>query len=546
MQRSKLFFRFLLLILVLFSVGTFILCLTPPVSRDALTHHLYVPKLYINNLSFFEIPYIAFSYYPQLIDLLYCIPLYFKNDIIPKIIHFSFSIITSVFIYKYLKQKSDKLFALAGALFFLSIPVILKLSITVYVDLGLVCFNFISVYYLFKWKDYRFKWKYLIIAGVFTGLTLSVKYNGLISLLILTLTLPFLVPVNKRKNIKTFFYPFLFALTAVIVFSPWAIKNYIWTENPMYPLFGSYFTSQAEVTEDITPLDKDFYFGKGTNHFVLRKIVYNETLFETLTIPLRIFFQGEDDNPKYFDGKLNVFLLIFPFLYFFFRRNMDKNIVKDIDFLLIFSVLTILIVYFKNDMRIRYIVPVVPPLTIISFVTLYEIKKFLHKKKIKNYIKVLLLAGLFVSPFISNVSYFIDQFKSVKPFDYISGSVSRSDYISRFRPEYKLIEYLNNNSKNDSKVLALFLGRRGYYFDRDVRFRRDIFFYFIESSKNSSEVLEKLKNHKFDYIILRYDLFNNAVNNDLTESNKVLLMSFFDNCVTLLKKNKMYGSYKLK
>jgi hypothetical protein len=543
---SKLIFKLILFFFILFLSGVFILCLVPPVSRDALTHHLYVPKLYINNSGFFEIPYISFSYYPQLLDLLYCIPLYFKNDIIPKFIHFFFALLTSIYIYKYLKDKTDKIFAIAGALFFLSVPVILKLSITVYVDLGLVCFSFLSIYYLFKWKDNSLKYKYLVISGIFSGLVISVKYNGLITLLILTLLLPFLIPHNKRKEIKTFLYPAVFFITAMIVFSPWMIKNYAWTKNPTYPLFGKVFNSQSLSTQETTPLDRDFYFSKGTNHFVLRKIVYKENIFETMFIPLRIFFQGEDDNPKYFDGKLNIFLFILSLFYLFLRKKIDKKIVQEADFMLIFSALTIFIVFFKSDMRIRYISAVVPTLTIVSFLSLWQIKNYLDKKVIKKSLKIITFSGMFLLLFVSNFLYFINQFNVVKPFSYLSDSVSKSDYISKFRPEYKLIEYLNENSKADSKILALFLGRRGYYFDRDVRFRSDIFLYFIKNSKNSLHVLKNLKESGYDYLILRYDLFNNEINHELSNKQKKVVIDFFENQVSLLKKYDMYGVYQLK
>ncbi|MBU2623293.1 MAG: hypothetical protein KKD92_13335, partial [Proteobacteria bacterium] len=72
------------------AVSVIILSSVPPVSRDALTHHLAVPKLYLNHGGMYEIPSVIFSYYPMNLDLLYLIPLYFGNDIVPKYIHFLF------------------------------------------------------------------------------------------------------------------------------------------------------------------------------------------------------------------------------------------------------------------------------------------------------------------------------------------------------------------------------------------------------------------------------------------------------------------------
>ena len=122
----------------------------PPISRDALTHHLAVPKLYVKHGGMYEIPALAFSYYPGNLDLMYAVPLFFGNDVIPKYIHFAFALLTAGLIFSYLKRRLDTVFALAGVIFFLSLPVIVRLSTTVYVDLGLVFFFYIGINLLFE------------------------------------------------------------------------------------------------------------------------------------------------------------------------------------------------------------------------------------------------------------------------------------------------------------------------------------------------------------------------------------------------------------
>jgi len=121
-------------------VAVLLLSSVPPVSRDALTHHLAVPKLYLQHGNLLELPQIVFSYYPMNLDLLYMLPLYWGNDILPKYIHFLFALLTAALIYRYLKKYLPLQYSWLGVLLFLSIPVIIKLSITVYVDLGLIFF----------------------------------------------------------------------------------------------------------------------------------------------------------------------------------------------------------------------------------------------------------------------------------------------------------------------------------------------------------------------------------------------------------------------
>ena len=161
----------------------------PPVDRDALTHHLAVPKLYLKYGGLVEIPWVPFSYFPMNLDLLYLIPLYFGNDIIPKYIHFAFALLTGYLIFGYLKQRTGKtLYGLLGALLFLSLPVVVKLSITVYVDLGLIFFSTAALLSILKWAANGYSARHLILAGVFCGLALGTKYNGLVTFFLIGLS----------------------------------------------------------------------------------------------------------------------------------------------------------------------------------------------------------------------------------------------------------------------------------------------------------------------------------------------------------------------
>src|SRR5512139_1291296 len=125
-------------VILLCLAGMLILCVVvlswvPPVGKDELVHHLAVPKLYLKHGEMMEIPFMPFSYYPMNLDLLYLIPLYFGNDIIPKFIHFSFALLTAGLVFGFLKRRTSAGYAWFGAVFFLSIPIIVKLSISAYV-----------------------------------------------------------------------------------------------------------------------------------------------------------------------------------------------------------------------------------------------------------------------------------------------------------------------------------------------------------------------------------------------------------------------------
>jgi len=103
-----------------FLITEILLNLTPPISRDALIHHLAIPKLWLLHGGFYEIPWADFSYFPMNIDLLYLIPLYFKNDIVPKFIHLAFGFGTGLLIYSYVKKSIQQELGAPGVPYFFS------------------------------------------------------------------------------------------------------------------------------------------------------------------------------------------------------------------------------------------------------------------------------------------------------------------------------------------------------------------------------------------------------------------------------------------
>ena len=155
----------LLLLLVGLVVATVLLGSVPPVDRDALTHHLFVPRLWLEHGGIHEIPEIPFSYYPMNLDLLYTVPLALGNDIVPKYIHYLFALLTALLLHRHIARRLGRVYGLLGAVFFLSVPVILKLSITVYVDLGLVFFTTTALLLLLRWAEEGFPWRWLVLAG---------------------------------------------------------------------------------------------------------------------------------------------------------------------------------------------------------------------------------------------------------------------------------------------------------------------------------------------------------------------------------------------
>jgi len=544
-------------------ISIVILSYVPPVSRDALTHHLAVPNLYLKHGSIYEIPELKVSYYPMNLDLLYLIPLSFGNDIIPKFIHFSFALMTAWLIFSYLKKRIDTSYALFGVLLFLSLPVIIKLSITVYVDLGLYYFSTVSLVCLFKWIEKDFKIKYLIISAIWCGLALGTKYNGLIVSFLLSLFVPFIylrsIQNKKQTQGRAIGYSAVFVLVSIIVFSPWMIKNYIWKNNPIYPLYDNLFNPKKVVPITIKATDPDSPNSaknasvvkkpKGRwGHFVVRKIVYGEKWWETALIPVRVFFQGKDDNPKYFDGRLNPLLFMLPFFAFIRLKKNVHPLRTEKKILVIFSGLFLLFVFFQTDMRMRWIGPIISPLVILAVLGLNEIITAINEKCSRTVAKILKgCVIVFITFLVSlNVFYIIGLFKIVDPMSYISGRVGRDEYIEKYRPAYAVINYANHNIPDNAKIMCMFLGNRSYYIDREIVFSYGLASKAVIKKDSSKKILDDLKKRKMTHLIIRYDLFNKWSHDNYSDREKEVISIFFKNHVELIYSKNGHGLYRLK
>jgi len=564
MISSSKYFKILLAGLLLSLIlSIIILSYVPPVSRDALTHHLAVPKLYLKHGGIFEIPELIFSYYPMNLDLLYLIPLSFGNDIIPKFIHFSFALMTAWLIFSYLKKRIDTYYALFGVLLFLSLPVIIKLSITVYVDLGLYYFSTASLVYLFKWIEKDFKIKYLIISAICCGFALGTKYNALIVLFLLTLFVPFtyLRPVKNKtsRQYKAIGYSMVFLFTSLIVFSPWMIRNNTWMGNPIYPLYDNLINHDKIVSTKASIIDSEDSAIKTSNYifkelkkhwgpFAVRKVIYNEKWWETALIPIRVFFQGKDENPKYFDGRLNPYLFILPFFAFIKKKKELLPLGAEKKILIAFSILFLLFVFTQRDVRIRYIGPIIPPLIILSVFGLHRIISAISDKYSGTTEKT--LKG-FVFAFMAfllslNAIYLIEQFKVIEPISYISGRVGRNEYIEKYRPEYAAINYANHNIPTDAKILCLFLGNRGYYFDRKIAFSFDLVSKVVLQEGASDKILINLERRRITHILVRYDFFNKWIDDKYSNMEKEVIRDFFKKHGELVYSKNGHGLYRLK
>jgi len=475
------------------------------------------------------------------LDYLYMIPLSFGNDILPKFIHFFFALLTAWILYRYTKKRVNHNYGLLCALFFLSIPIIIKLSITAYVDLGLILFSTASLLLLFEWSKNN-KLPQLLLAGICCGLAVGTKYNGLISLLLLTAFVPLLYnrynsTQSHRKTLSSFKYGSIFFTCALIACSPWLIRNFLWVGNPLYPLFDSFFNPQNSANTT----------SGGLGIFTFRELVYGETPLQMLLLPFRIFFEGQDNIPKLFDGKLTPFLLILPaFSFLPFNSNKEERLEKL--FLALFAILFFFFSLFTTVLRIRYIGPIIPPLVILSIFGLrnmcFFIRNHLTQKKLVAFITSIFIFTIFTP----NIYYLYQQFQVVQPFEYLSGKIDRDGYLTKHRSEYATIMYANQHLPKNTKILCIYLSGRSYYFDRPTLFepRYGNTFFTLIKEHPLVDALSYLQREKIGFILVRDKMLLQTIRNIKNAEHKNKWYAFFHSSVHNLYSRNGYSLYAVR
>lgn len=536
-----------------------LLASVPPVSRDAVTHHLAVPKLWVEHGGIYEIPDVLFSYYPQLIDLLYTIPLIFGHDIAAKYIHFSFALLTALIIYLFVRRRISSGWGALAGLLFLTIPLIIKLSVTVYVDLGFIFFTTGALFSVAIWLEETNRTKWLLIAAVCSGLALSCKYNAILSFLILSLLIPFFFLHNRKnkhtKQIKAVRFALLFSCISILIFSPWLIRNYSLTGNPIYPLHHYFITTHLlapnhldkQVGSEYLPrqiIEKELLNGPSPlGPLSIRKLVYNEIPAYTMLIPLRIFYEGKDDNPRYFDGKLNLLLLLLPFALLLLGRKVDFHARETILFSS-YAILLLLLTFLMANMRIRYVATIIPPMVVLTTYGIYIINKWLLQRFASTkvaYATTSLLISIYLLP---NLIYSYDLYEKIDPVPYLISKISRQEYIQKHQPDYASIAMANKVVPPGGKVLGIYLGNRRYYFTVDAVLQNSIFFRIAEESESSEAIADRLTGLGYTHLLLRYDLFNQWLNKaDQTTQTHVTV--FFSDATRKLKAKEGYGLHEI-
>ncbi|MCH8003541.1 MAG: lamin tail domain-containing protein, partial [Nanoarchaeota archaeon] len=423
------FFTFLLLFLLLFVVLNFIISFSPPWNVDALSYHLAVPKIYIENHQIIYLPYNYFSNFPSLVDFINLIGLLLQNGILSNLFAYALSVTLVLAIYSFCKKFFNTRIAILASLIFYSFPVVIEFVSTAYIDIQVALFIFLSIYSLFMYFTLK-KNQLLILSSIFIGLGIASKifaviaFIGILILLIYTLFLR--LAKNKLNFQNIFFKVLVFSLIVFIILMPWLIKSYFFTGNPVWPFFNDFF-------------DGKYWDKEHQEYYSIRQLGRELSIINYIRLPWDINVQTQTDQLRrnVAEGELiGPFFMAFLPLYFFLRKNKIVNIL----FFLLFVYVTM---WFFLSSIVRQILFAVPLIAIISSYVIIELFKNNYLSKI---LKILLI-------FTFGFSLLVWVGGNTKDLVVAIGLETEESFYSRYVSMYEPSKFINSNLPEDSRIL---------------------------------------------------------------------------------------------
>jgi len=216
-----------------------IAALAPETEYDALWYHLFLPARWLAAGRPVDLIEEYISLYPLGWEMLYGGAMALGGPIAAKAFHFlclPLAAVTTSLLTSLLFPRANPWVAVA---LLVTAPTILWESTTAYVDLAVAWYLALVVYALFRHNISRDR-RWLILGATLMGMTLGIKHLGLVALAITATILAFgeARTATRGHAVRSVV---VFASIALAMASPWYVRAYRASRNPVFPEMYSVF-----------------------------------------------------------------------------------------------------------------------------------------------------------------------------------------------------------------------------------------------------------------------------------------------------------------
>ncbi len=243
-------------LLIVFSVIALAACYRPPGPQewDVLSYHLADPKLFLQAQRIQTLPTEHHSNFPFTLEMLYAVGLLYDGFALANTFHLVMTLLTVAALIAFGRRMACVPAGWLAGLAYLTTPIVLWEASTAYIDNGLALYVTLGTFAVLNamsehdnasqleastpddsherlLSDNSRSW--LLLGGAMIGFGLGIKYLALVPLVLLALLLTF-----KRTSLKRVL---LYMGVALVIGSPWYVKNALVMRNPVYPFAYSVF-----------------------------------------------------------------------------------------------------------------------------------------------------------------------------------------------------------------------------------------------------------------------------------------------------------------
>lgn len=518
--------------------------LAPVTASDTVTYHYAIPKLYIKSHEIYYMPGM-YANQPMAFQMLYMLGMLLYADTLSSLFTYLAGILVVLGIYVVAKEYLSSSIGLLAAVLFYTTPLVTYVTGAGSPELGLTLFTFLGVYSSLKWwKEEDNKW--LILCGIFAGFAAGTKYYGLFAIVALGITVlaaslsrawqkgvvhyvgctpcGYSRSTSQFQISKTLMTGIIFLVPALLVASPWYLKNLIYVGNPFFPALYSIFGGKDynPETNALFKLMFELYKTTGTSIGNLLLVPWN------LTVHSDRFLGKEASLGPLFLSFLPVLPLL---LIFHWRRMKDEKWIFSL--LIAFCSLYFLCWFFLAMQRMKHLLPLAPVLFLMTAYVIFSLTsaKLRELKGISiGVVAIVLLFSLSV-----NVIY-NTQFLPV-----LLGKQSRDEFLTAKLRYYEPVQWINRNLSSTDKILHTEMVFN-YYLDKAYIWPQPLWQGIVDWANihSAEELLKILQQQKVTHIYLGDNAYAYTV-------PYPKLQTFYDKVHALLKdlkKNRLQPVYR--
>ena len=233
---------FLVVLVAAHAALFFLVSLAPPTETDTLIYHLSLPKHYLgaHRMDFLWESYFGTMAY--LMEALYTAGLALGSDRVAALLQLEFSLLTAILVWLCCRRWFPKADGAVPVAVFYCMPILAVSATSGMVEMGVTFYSLLALSLLMD-SVRGGRLRMLVLAGVIGGLAAATKMVGFF----VVAALPILVVVDgamgRRSPGGVVGRALLVVGIAILVASPWFIRNLIWCGNPFFPecygLFGA-------------------------------------------------------------------------------------------------------------------------------------------------------------------------------------------------------------------------------------------------------------------------------------------------------------------